>query len=332
MLDIIVPVYNARLTLPDLLDSLVAQTKKMFIVTISIDGDGEDYDDILNEYRRRGLKIGVVRSEENGGPGMARQRAFDLDQMCSHVMFVDADDMLNPRAVEVLSSEIQRNSADIILSGIIAESQHQPPTYMDPANTSVTWLHGKIYRSDYLRENNIRFSPNIRLNEDSYFNLVACNCTEKKVRIPEYTYIWRDFKGSLTRSNDGKDFFDKSWEDYVYSQIFGLLEIQRITNDLSPILTAATMINAYHHHMTGIHRDKDCTKVIEYLRAWRESDKIQEILGVKEFWNYILQNTHQAAQVDDDVFFFKMRFCDWLRDFVMVEAGNMLKFKEEKQK
>ena len=47
MLEIIVPMYKARDTLPDLLDSFTLQTKKMFIITLVNDCDGEDYSDIM---------------------------------------------------------------------------------------------------------------------------------------------------------------------------------------------------------------------------------------------------------------------------------------------
>ena len=56
IVNIIIPTYKARETLPKALDSLVAQTKDMFLVTIVQDGDGEDYSDIVTEYKRRGLK------------------------------------------------------------------------------------------------------------------------------------------------------------------------------------------------------------------------------------------------------------------------------------
>lgn len=101
MVEVGIPVYNARATLPDTLDSLVAQTYKRFIVTLSIDGDGEDYSDIVDMYRARGLKIRVITSVVNRGPGMARQLILNLT-MCDYIMFVDADDLLMPRAIEVL--------------------------------------------------------------------------------------------------------------------------------------------------------------------------------------------------------------------------------------
>lgn len=47
MIEVIIPVYNALDTLPKALDSLVAQTKNNFIVCLSIDGDGLNYDNII---------------------------------------------------------------------------------------------------------------------------------------------------------------------------------------------------------------------------------------------------------------------------------------------
>ena len=57
MVEVGIPVYRAKATLPNTLDSLVAQTYKEFVVTLSIDGDNEDYDDIIKNYRERGLEI-----------------------------------------------------------------------------------------------------------------------------------------------------------------------------------------------------------------------------------------------------------------------------------
>ena len=213
MLNVIIPVYKARETLPNALDSLVAQTFKRFFVTISQDGDGEDYSDIITEYKRRGLHINHIDCKENGGPGMARQRGIDLSisKNYDYVMFLDADDIVTPRAVEVLYKEIQKNLVDIMISSFIAENEHDSQM-LEADKTPITWCHGKMYRLKYLQENNIRFLDELKMNEDSYFNLVAVNLTEKKMRINEYTYVWRYNKESLTRDGESEAFFLKSWD------------------------------------------------------------------------------------------------------------------------
>ena len=72
MVEIGIPVYHARYTLTKGLDSLVAQTKNDFVVCLSIDGDDEDYSDIISTYRARGLNIRIINTIINGGPGAAR--------------------------------------------------------------------------------------------------------------------------------------------------------------------------------------------------------------------------------------------------------------------
>ena len=138
MVNVIIPTYKARETLPKALDSLVAQTKDMFLVTIVQDGDGEDYSDIIAEYKRRGLKIFLLQ-KENGGPGTARQYGMDCTKMCDYVMFLDSDDMLTPRAVEILYREAKRNNADVISSTFIAEEKNNPGFQLNVFKTPVTW-------------------------------------------------------------------------------------------------------------------------------------------------------------------------------------------------
>ena len=76
LLNIIIPVYKARDTLPDTLNSLMAQTRHNFITTIVNDCDGIDYSDIIEKYRKF-LSIKYIVREENGGPGLACQTGLD---------------------------------------------------------------------------------------------------------------------------------------------------------------------------------------------------------------------------------------------------------------
>ena len=174
MTEVGIPVYKARDTLPKALDSLVAQTKSMFIVCLSIDGDGEDYSDIIKTYTDRGLHIRVINSPENGGPGMARQRVLDTTQ-CDYLMYLDADDMLMPRAVEILTRNIRMNNMDVIRSSMIREEKSNEDKFISQDVNTITWFHGKIYRVQYLKDINLTFLDKLRTDEDAYFNVVAWN-------------------------------------------------------------------------------------------------------------------------------------------------------------
>lgn len=317
MIDIIIPTYKARDTLPNALDSLVAQTKKMFIVTIVQDCDGEDYTDIIAEYRRRGLQIRLIQTPQNGGPGNARQFGMDSDNMCEYFMFLDSDDMYYPRAVEILSKEAKLNDADIVTSTFLAEQNHQPALTLDVQTTPVTWTHGKIYKADYLRKNNIRFLPQLRLNEDAYFNLVAVNCAQKKFQVPEATYLWRDNKNSLTRNKEDATFFDRSWEMYICSQVEGLLSIERITGSIDISLIAATFNNMYNHIMEAIYRNYSTDYAKQLCLKLKDSPAILNALNEKKFWETVHQLVKGTILKDNTLIFMKMRFCDWLNEFIL---------------
>jgi len=320
IVNVIIPTYKARDTLPTALDSLVAQTKGLFIVTVVQDCDGEDYSDILNEYRRRGLQIRHLVTPVNCGPGNARQFGMDNDTMCDYFMFLDADDMLYPRAIEVLYHEAKVKDADMLSSSFMVERDHEPALFLNVNDTPVTWMHGKIYKAKYLRDNNIRFLPELRLNEDSYFNLVVANSTSNKFKLEEVTYLWRFNKNSLTRFDPDEGFFRRSWDQYVKSQVYGLRAINDILGYIEPELVAATLNNVYQHIMQAIYFEvpglEDIKPLIQTLGKCKG---VTDSLNESRFWTMVNQVVKGTMMVQDTLIFFKERFCDWLNEYVIGE-------------
>lgn len=311
MLNLIIPLYKGRATLPKALDSLVAQTKTMFLVTIVQDCDGEDYSDIISDYKCRGLHINLIQLPENVGPGLARQAGIDSNPMCEFVMFLDADDILCPEAVETLSREIQRTGADVIMGNLIVERPHDPSVTLPSPTTPVQWLHAKIYRTKYLRDKGIRFLPELRLNEDSYFNLVACNATDKFLRIEKELYLWRHNKQSLTRSKD-ESFFYRSWPQYVLSQVRGLKKLYEL-GTVKDTLLGATLNNIYTQMMKAVHLKEDMSVVRPHLKELAECEPLWEQLdGNRSVWEAIHKILKASAIENDEMYFFAYRFIDWI--------------------
>ena len=316
IVDIIIPTYKARETLPKALDSLVAQTKKMFIITIVQDADEEDYSDIIEEYKKRGLSIRLVTLKDNRGPGGARQAGMDTDKMCDYFMFMDADDMLMPRAVELLYREVKLHDADIASSDFIAEREATPGFLMDVFETPVTWCHGRIYKAKYLRDNNIRFLDGLRLNEDAYFNLIAHNCTSNKIKIKEVTYLWRDNKNSLTRAQNNHEFFVRSWKDYLTSQVEATLKIIELKGEVAPDLLGATLLYLYHYWMIALHYNLVNDEAKEELLKLKDNPILKQTLNQENFWRYIVANLKGGTIWEDDLIFYKVRFNDWLKEYI----------------
>ena len=318
MLNIIIPTYKAKDTLPKALDSLVSQTKSMFLITIVQDCDDEDYSNIISEYRNRGLHISLLKTPENSGAGVARQFGIDNLVNVDYCMFLDADDMLMPRAVEVLYTEAKKNDADLISSDIYVERGHALGEHWDCEKMPITWCHGKIYKLNYLKNNNIRFLPNIRYNEDSYFNLVAVNSTKKKFMVKEITYLWRDNKNSVTRlGRDIEEFFKKSWIQYIDGQIAGIKKIKEITGEISPMAIGCSMVNIYDQCMKADYLEYDIN--LPQLLEFGKTSLIKETLNSKDFWKIIKSRVKACDTFNNELVFYKIRFCDWINQYVTGE-------------
>lgn len=311
MTEVGIPVYKARDTLPKALDSLCAQTKDMFLVCLSIDCDGEDYSDIIEEYRRRGLHIRVINATENGGPGAARQKVIDTTQ-CEFLIFMDSDDMLMPRAVEILTKGI-RNNFDIIRSSFIREQIGKGDEIIPSNVNTITWFHGKIYRVKYLKEKNIRFLPGLRTDEDAYFNIVAWNSTEARGEIEEVTYIWRDNKNSLTRSKPIKEYFLDTYINYIYSQIEGIKKLHEINQEVSASLLAQTLLNIYYYYMKARFYKVPEEQMNNLIDELKGKQYIQDFLMDANNWIIILQLAKPGNMYENTISFYEETFPKWAK-------------------
>ena len=77
MIDIIIPIYNSRKTLPYTLLSICRQSIKEKVRVLLVDDCSSDsYDDIVEKFSNE-LKIKIVSLDNNSGPGVARQYGME---------------------------------------------------------------------------------------------------------------------------------------------------------------------------------------------------------------------------------------------------------------
>ena len=314
MVNVIIPIYNARETLPKTLDSLVAQTKNLFIVTLVQDGDNEDYSDIIEEYMHRGLNIHLEVMPENVGPGLARQRGIDISEQFEYVIFLDSDDLLQPRAIDVLTREVKKNDLDILSSSFVVE-RPGVDTYVKGDGSASTWVLGKIYKRSFLVDNNIRFADNIRYNEDSYFNLVALNCTDKKSYVEEPLGVRRFYEKSITQvGRENNEFFFKSNYLYIYGQIKGMLDIHKIYGAVNAGTYGQTMINIYESIMKQEAYGMDDEFYRDILQELVESEDFKKFFSIGQNWIWLSEHLKACSKEGDDIIFFHKTFREWYEE------------------
>ena len=311
MLEVGIPVFHSRETLPAALDSLVAQTKKNFIVCLSIDGDGEDYSDIINEYIKRGLKIRLINGEINCGPGAARQRVLDTT-ICDYITFLDSDDMFMPRTVEILYSNAKLRGYDIMKSSFIRELPDQEDVMMSSTDNIITWMHGKVYRVQFLREKNIRFLDGLRTDEDANFNAIAFNATQNVGMTGEILYIWRANKSSLTRNKSRTDYFIETHFNYIKGQVEALKFVNTINKDISPQFITNTLIHIYYFYMQARFYKCDEQEMNDCISSLKEEEWFKSWMKTPTNWMDALANV-KAGQIYENeyVIFFEENFYNW---------------------
>ncbi len=209
IIDIIIPTYNAQKTLERTLFSISYQTiSDQLNVYIVNDKSDDDYTDIINFFSMF-LNIKEIKLEKNVGPGLAREEGIK-NSNSKYIMFIDSDDMFaSPKSIEIIYKEIEKNDLDVVI-GKFVECRENDFIHHD--NDEI-WLHGKIYRREFIEQNNIHFNSS-RANEDNYFNQCVMLSDPRKKYIDYPIYFWMYNENSITRKNDF---------EYSYKGLFGYI-------------------------------------------------------------------------------------------------------------
>lgn len=115
---VVVAAYEAAATIAEALESALAQTRPPQQVIVCDDGSTDATGEIARGY---GASVTVVR-QENRGDAAARNRALEL-ATTSHVVVLDADDVLEPRCLEAYAAAlVARPDLDIVTCDAFLES------------------------------------------------------------------------------------------------------------------------------------------------------------------------------------------------------------------
>ena len=320
---VIIPVYKGRGKVEHALDTLVAQTFKDFEVCLSSDCDGESYEDIISEYACRGLVINHIIRSSRGGPGAARQSGISLliDE-CEYLMFMDQDDYMMPIGLEYAYKAIE--NADVCQCTFIEETATQYIIHPGD-NTPVTWHHGKIYRSKFLKDNKIWFDDRIFWNEDCYFNVVAMNTgTNLRENTPPL-YLWKYNSESATHK-DFENFFKKAWDTFIASQVLALLKVEEINPEkMTPYFCGIITCQMYNHFQRGMALKLDESQVYKWLDMLKKSKGYLNALKSQDFWVWAVRGVINTAVGHNKTTYFPTEtILNWVKRLISTEVCDDL--------
>lgn len=171
-------------------------------VGVIIMNDGSDVIIPDSFFERYSFKIDYYLSEHKGVSQIRNQclTAATAD----YVMFCDADDMfLNNCGIYLIFQNIAKGEFDVLVSTFSEELYiNDNFTYINHPNDA-TFVHGKIYRRQYLFDNKIFWKNDLTIHEDSYFNYLGRACAkEDRIRYcNDVFYLWKYRANSVCRED-----------------------------------------------------------------------------------------------------------------------------------
>lgn len=303
---IIIPTYNAHNTLDRLFASLQAQTYKDFNVILAVDADGKKYNKFKNKYKD--LNITINYYTENLGPGMTRQRAMDDSKDSDYFIFIDADDVVNPRMVECLYNLITTHKTDFACSGINRVNKDGSILNVLPSvkeHFNLTWCHGKIYSGKYLRKNKIRFREDLRANEDSYFNCMLYNNTDNVICTDEITYLWMYREDSITSSRDINK-MTLVYETSIRAMLYTILDMPECTDKFF----ANKLVQMYNMREEAKHNNINVELYDNVFKLLDGETNVKKF--VKENINLITPTLRASSMYDGIEYLYTQTFLDFI--------------------
>lgn len=112
---VIVPVYNGEKHLRQCVESIMAQDYKNLEILLINDGSTDGSALLCEQLRQQDRRVRVVHKVKNEGLGAARNTSLEV-ATGDYIVFVDADDWIDPNHVSDLHELLTRTGSDVAIS------------------------------------------------------------------------------------------------------------------------------------------------------------------------------------------------------------------------
>lgn len=204
---VIIPVYNASRFISRCLDSVLAQTIEDIELVCVNDKSTDNSFEILTQYAADNPGcITVINNTSNIGGGRSREKALRIARG-TFVTFLDSDDYLAPDFVETYLRAMYESSVDVVVGGFTKDYGNRlvkvPATSGPWCLTTYSISCAKMYRKDFLIENDIQYSP-IKCGEDIYFglDLFIHKARYRTINYTGYYYFFNEQSTTNTMTAD----------------------------------------------------------------------------------------------------------------------------------
>lgn len=228
---IIIPVFNADLYLEDCLNSVLTQSLKDIEVICINDNSKDESLKILQNFAKNDKRIKIIDLKSTFGQSHARNKGL-LAAKGEYIGFVDADDFAEPEMFEKMyTSATEKNSEIVMCKAKVFDEKvknykddnyfaldcfdekfyekpfnhQQTVDFMTKINVSV-W--NKLYKTDFLKENNINFIEGF-IYEDLPFFFQTYTKAKKVTLLNDFLYVYRINSKNSTMTRTDKNVKDR---------------------------------------------------------------------------------------------------------------------------
>lgn len=214
---IVIPVYNAKKYLRKCIESVLQQSFQDFCLVLVDDGSTDGSGQICDAYAAKDSRVQVIH-QPNKGSVEARKRGVlsEYAQAAKYIFLSDADDTLEPNALELLYEEAEQKGLDCVCAsvakmwkGMRLPSRHHAPCFENPkvytrediinelyigcfgiSNYPVS-LYAKLYRTELITKV-IDYPPVVKfMGEDLSVTLRLMPETQRLGIISDVIYNYR---------------------------------------------------------------------------------------------------------------------------------------------
>lgn len=247
---IIVPIYNSENYIGNCIKSILNQSYKNIEMILINDGSTDNSEEICQSYAKDNNNIVYIK-QNNKGVSEARNLGIDV-ATGTYILFVDSDDIIDPNATKKMVYALERWKTQLVIScfrkirnydeieklnGSI--NRFKPNMILDDnefydnfariffemQDLSLFTPWGKLYLHNILKENNIKFPPNIHYGEDMWFNLQYYRYCKGVVILQEQLYLYLEMNPNSLEAKFKKNLFYNQKE--LYSEIKRFLVDQK---------------------------------------------------------------------------------------------------------
>ena len=216
---VVIPVYNVDKFLNNTLSDITGQTLKEIEIICVDDGSTDKSCEIIEEWMKKDSRIQLIK-QTNQYAGVARNNGLKKARG-KYVIFWDADDLFEEKALEVLYTQAEKEQSDICICGarkydnerqeytalkaclnedLLPEKEtfnkFDVPDNIFNLTNNVPW--NKLYRTKFVLDNKLEYQA-IKQANDTYFTIMALFLAERITYVKDILIAYRvNNEASLT--------------------------------------------------------------------------------------------------------------------------------------